>query len=271
MHRHTMQQDQRHQQVVEDLVDDLLCHSSSFVSTTAADPPRRRRCQHQTQMASTSRDASCNPFVWGPRGLPAVAPALPTDQISSGASVKRIQVWSAASPTTSKKHDSLRSQSRRKHVSTHEWGRDSPPACTSKCDLPLARSPHLLHVRGVGASRRHSDGEVHHAKDDTREHASSTMRLPVELTRAPSLGKVTSADALIAIFPKRAARALPGGSLGKSVTNVDLAMLKWGHQKNLELASRHRQLLHEKAQLQWRAGEVGDCGAVLPGGWAATG
>ena len=97
------------------------------------------------------------------------------------------------------------------------------------------------------------------------------MRLPVELTRAPSLGKVTSADALTAIFPKRAARALPGGSLGKSVTNVDLAMLKWGHQKNLELAARHRQLLHEKAQLQWRAGEVGDCGAVLPGGWAATG
>ena len=307
--------------------------------------------------------------MWGAAVAP---PALPIDRIPSGASVKRIQDWSAAS----QKHDSLRAQSRRKLVSTHEWGHDSSPARTSKRDLPLARSPHDLHVRGVGASRRHSDGEVHHARADTRKairtsmslkyepaseplhDASSTMRRPAALTRAPSLGNVTSAcrlvspnggggrrgraetgivggevlrqspgctaHARIAIFPKQAPRALPGGDLGgvqpssaqcplqgrgrgvgveklqgpqgerqslesvtrsskggggggreggraggreeekegmreggregvirsssqsSTVTKTDLVMLKWEHEKRLELAARHRHLLHEK-------------------------
>ncbi|KAJ1481967.1 hypothetical protein T484DRAFT_1805658 [Baffinella frigidus] len=87
---------QRHQQVVEDLVNDLLCNCSSFGSTTA-DPPRRRRRMRPTHLASPSGASYIPlgaPFVQGPSGPPSVSPlALP-------------------SPTTSLKYDSLRAHSR---------------------------------------------------------------------------------------------------------------------------------------------------------------
>ncbi|KAJ1469296.1 hypothetical protein T484DRAFT_1754558 [Baffinella frigidus] len=49
----------QHQQVVEDLVNDGLCHAASFFSTTTASPPRRRR-QRPLPLESPSIAASCN-------------------------------------------------------------------------------------------------------------------------------------------------------------------------------------------------------------------
>ncbi|KAJ1469290.1 hypothetical protein T484DRAFT_2182489 [Baffinella frigidus] len=69
-----LEQDE-HQQVVEDLVNDGLCHAASFVSTTTASPPRRRR-QRPLPLENPSGAASCNPlepFVRVPSAPCAVA------------------------------------------------------------------------------------------------------------------------------------------------------------------------------------------------------
>ncbi|KAJ1475983.1 hypothetical protein T484DRAFT_1826360 [Baffinella frigidus] len=101
------QEQQRHQQIVEDLVNDLLSHSSSF-------PPRRRH-QRPPHPADPSNAASCipleAPLVQGPSGPPAIHP---------------LALLTGTSPTL-KKHHSLRSLSR-------EASRDPTPTKSRKHD-----------------------------------------------------------------------------------------------------------------------------------------
>ena len=233
-----MRAQQRHQQELVDLVNDLLCHSSSFVSTTPEqDPPLRRRRQRLAHLASPARAASCipldSPLVRGPSGPPAVATmdispqhggaskALIGRRTSSGASAQSTKAGSVTSttshdslshsreasagpsPTTTPKHDLLRSHSRRQLVrgSSHKWGQDSPLAHDSP---PALHSPHPRHACGhvcaECAARAHSGGKVPHAKGT----AASTLRRsqtagslsqpahtpPEPLRRAPSLRKI---------------------------------------------------------------------------------
>jgi hypothetical protein len=207
MHRHALEEQQRHQQVVEDLVNYLLCHSSSFVSTTPAqNPPLRRRRQRPPQSvlcnevkevertvssplertvishrhsarrafstpgpASIQRDRSGSPAVaFSPQHRGARKP--PSDRTSNGASPKSIKDGASRgpTPTASPKHDSLLAHSRRKFLWTDS--RYSPSARSSDPDSPLAHAPRHRHLCGECASRAHS------READARKHASPTMQ-----------------------------------------------------------------------------------------------
>jgi len=191
--------DAQHQQVVEDLANDLLCYRSSFDSTT--DPPRRRRRQRPERVwEGPPRAASCNPLdsplVRSPIGPLVIAhPAQkahthahaalspqdggarkhPIDhgigfkRISKGCSPKISKGGSPQTPgastgpksTTSPNHDSLRPPFARKFLWTHK----------SHSGSPLAHAPRHRRVCVECASRPHSDGKVHHAAADTSAHA----------------------------------------------------------------------------------------------------
>ncbi|KAJ1488407.1 hypothetical protein T484DRAFT_1939246 [Baffinella frigidus] len=203
-----MEQDQ-HQQVVEDLVNDLLFHAASFVSTTTASPPRRRRQRPlpleipSGAASSVSLDA---PLVRGPSASPAVAPPPryplqpprtlngPVHSLKEGNGERR-----GSSPTTSPQHHFLRAHSRerapsRERAHSREASRDPSPttapqhdslrshsrrkflwAPTSGHKSLFAHAPHLRHLREESALRAISLGNVRHAAPDTREHASQTM------------------------------------------------------------------------------------------------
>ena len=302
-------QERRHQQVVEDLVNDLLCSSSSFVLTTPQPAPQaRRRRQRPLHLASPPRAASCipldSPHARGPSVPPAVASAeaaqaqqrssLATTQrraeapdrsidpvlfgkTSNRASTRRLEdgrgVSRGPTPTTS---PNLRLHSRRR-IST-SCPDFSPLARLSVHSSPLAPAPRHKRVCvecAKCASRIRSDGKVHHAKADTREHdlamrqtlsarpqslpahspkhfsaeplqpPRSLRPLPTGLPRAPSLRNVaaglrsvhlrSAALAVIATFP------LPRAGLGRAVSNADVALIQWEHHLRLEQAVQRRE------------------------------
>ncbi|KAJ1467570.1 hypothetical protein T484DRAFT_1858370 [Baffinella frigidus] len=258
------QDQQRHQQVVEDLVNDLLCNCSSFGSTTA-DPPRRRRRMRPTHPASPSGASYIPlgaPLVQGTSVPPSVSPlALP-------------------SPTTSPKYDSLCAHSREtsswstpttsrsKYAVARSSVRDSrsPVARSSGRDSPLAHSAHRRHAHAECASRAH----MHHAKADKLQNASrrsqtagdlsqparSACRLSVALERAPSPSRRNVASGLSkhlkatshAIIATRPTR-LTIADLGGGVSNDPLTMLQWEHQERVA-ATRRRQNGQEWLELE---------------------
>ncbi|KAJ1494010.1 hypothetical protein T484DRAFT_1928119 [Baffinella frigidus] len=187
MHRHPEQEQaqQRHHHIeeLEDLVNDLLCHSASFVSTTA-DPPRRRRRQCPKPL-----ETSCTP-LYSPLSSPsAVSPlGVVTVPEECGVFKRSIKDGSVAcrgpSPTTSPKQGSLRAHSRKRSPSCeHAPSRERAPSRQAssgpspKHDSLRSHSGRKLsHQRECAecTSRAHAGGKMHHA--DTREHASSPVR-----------------------------------------------------------------------------------------------
>jgi hypothetical protein len=166
----------QHQEVVEDLVNDLICHSSSFVSTPP-DPPLRRHRQRPAHLASTSTFAS--PFDTASDWQ--IEPALssqdffarppPIDQGNGcpigrtssshsrgrGHSRERGHSRGASrgqSPATSARHDPLRSHSHRKRLSAPQSGHDWPIARVSSLDSPHAPSQLHPQQRRTGSGGR---------------------------------------------------------------------------------------------------------------------
>ncbi|KAJ1494840.1 hypothetical protein T484DRAFT_1926519 [Baffinella frigidus] len=214
MHRRAMEQDpaqQRNQEVVEDLVNDLLCLPSPFVSTTpdprlpssfvstTAETPHRRRRQRPTHLALSCTPLD-SPLVWGahpPDGTSSGASAACTaNPTSSGASAKTATPTRASLRAHLRKHShpratsrgstpnescsgdvvaapEVRSTSSRKLVATHKWLNDEVFTRSLGRGAPLDR-----------LVQSHSDGELHHAKADTSEDASPLRRSQTALSRS---------------------------------------------------------------------------------------
>ncbi|KAJ1488408.1 hypothetical protein T484DRAFT_1783247 [Baffinella frigidus] len=276
---------QRHQEVVEDLVNDLLCNCSAFL-------PRRRR-QRPLHLRSPSSATSCipldSPLVQDPCGPPAVTPlALPTERTCSGAasakSTKRgIAASTGPSATTKPKRDSLAAKhSRRKLVPAYTRGRDLPEL----------------------TSRAHSGGKVLPAKADTskdasptfsRSHTAMALSRPAQparrqLTAAPTralshrdLTVAPNTSPSLHSAPSRHDAAPTGRNVASSVhlkalahaviaststrtpsASANLAMLSWEHQERLEIKARRAQAAalrdHSEPNVDPASGEDGSCG-----------
>ena len=288
MGRHHVQD--KHQQEVEELVNDLLSYPPPFVSTRGS---RRRRQR-------PSRAASCIPLdapvAWAPsrdalwNGEHAYAPSsqrggghahkVPSTQhsgarkppiferSSTGSSIKRLKDESGASrsptPTSSPmQRDSLHGASRGPTPTPSPMLRDSLHAHSRRKLLSL-RSTHkpdldspLAHPHQVAASTSVP------SSSPTRRSQSEPLPTPsLELLhRTPSLRNMVSgkrcvrlkavAHALIATLPTRACKDdVPPSPVQRQVTSADLAVLTWEHQERLALAARQREERNLRVQRQ---------------------
>ena len=268
------------QQVLEDLVNDLLCSFSVFVSTipAAPAPPPRRGRQRPLHLASPSRAATCipldSPLARAPTGPPAVAPLSPNKHHHAALSPQH---------SVARKHPIDQGTGGKllfDRTSTRTSARllkDARGASRGPTPdfLPLARSS--VHVSPLAHAARHRyvcaehSGKVHHAKADTIGQDPATPRTqsadslsqpsqslghfeplqqarslrppPVEPTRAPPLR-----NGLRSMDFRSAAQAIRGtfGVRGRTVSNEDVAMIEWEHHQRLELAVRRRESVMEK-------------------------
>ncbi|KAJ1472834.1 hypothetical protein T484DRAFT_1974400 [Baffinella frigidus] len=188
------QAQQRHQQVeLQDLVNDFLSPSSACVPTTA-DPPRRRR--RQRPHLETSCILLDSPLYDSLR-----SPSRSrTPSRSSTPSRKRAPSPAASkgpSPTTTPKHDSLRANSRRKFLSTHKWGNDSPLARSLGHGSPLPLAPQHRRVFSECTSpmpRAQTAGPLSQPAHPhiLVEQLQQPQRSSRQLARAPQSGRARS-------------------------------------------------------------------------------
>ncbi|KAJ1494842.1 hypothetical protein T484DRAFT_1926528, partial [Baffinella frigidus] len=226
MHSRAMQQDpaqQRHQQVVEDLVNDLLCLPSSFVSTTpdprlsssfvstTAETPHRRRRQRPTHRASSCIPLD-SPLAHPPDRASSASAACTATRTSSGASAACTASRTssgASAKTTTPTHTSLRAHSRER---SHPRATSRGPALTtspkhdslrSHSGRKLVATHKWVHdLPPASSAGRHTllyapyDGQLNNAKADTSEDAS-----PLRRSRSRQLQKANSRRQLASLAP----------------------------------------------------------------------
>ncbi|KAJ1472833.1 hypothetical protein T484DRAFT_3395763 [Baffinella frigidus] len=266
MHRHAMEQkqaQQRHQHVeLEDLVNDFLSPSSAFVSTTA-DPPRRRHRQRTTSLPSPCRETSCTPPD-SPLALARPTGTLRANSRERAYSRERAPSRAASkgpSPTTTPKHDLLRANSRRKLVSTHKWGNDSPLARSLGHGSPLPLAPQHRRVfsectspmpRAQTAGPLSQPAHPHILVEQLQPPQRSSRQLAVALARAPSRRNLAAGLARSVDLKAVAHTAIASLPMMTRNYTADLAVLEWEHRARLELKARQRA---DRARLEGQGGQ----------------